>query len=531
MAGAGAQSRGAQSRSVRSRAAEGAPNRVMITISIMLATVMSSLDTTIANVALPHIQGSVSASQDQITWVLTSYIVAAAIMTPLTGWLAGRVGRKLVFMVSVAGFTVASALCGLAGSLVEIVLFRLLQGLFGAALIPLSQAVLLDINPPEKHGQAMALWGAGAILGPILGPALGGWLTDNLSWRWVFFINLPVGIAAFTGIFVFIREHKQAEQRAFDFFGFATLAIAIGAFQLFLDRGQTQDWFSSVEVQVECTVAALSMFLFVVQMATARRPFVDVSLFKDGNFVTATVFGFFVGILLFSSLALLPPFMENLLGYSVVYTGLVSVPRGLGSFVAMFAVGQLVGRVDVRLILLAGLSLTALSAYQMSQFTIVMPSMPIMVAGVTSGLGTGLIFVPLSTLAFATISPAMRTEAAGIFTLSRNIGSSAGISIMTALLSRNTDKVHSGLVEHIRPDNPLAHPPYVSALMTFTSQRGLALFDALATQQAAMIAYVDDFRLMLWITVLSAPMLLLMRPPKRPKGAPKEVADTHAAFE
>jgi DHA2 family multidrug resistance protein len=240
-------------------------NRGIITISIMAATLMNSLDTTIANVALPHIQGSVSASQDQITWVLTSYIVAAAIMTPLTGWLAGRFGRKLVFMISISGFTVASALCGISNSLVEIVLFRLLQGTFGAALIPLSQAVLLDINPPEKHGQAMAVWGAGAILGPILGPALGGYLTDNLSWRWVFYINLPIGILAFLGVFLFIQEHKQEDRRPFDFFGFATLAIAIGAFQLMLDRGQTQDWFKSTEVQLEAVVAVTSLYLFIVQ--------------------------------------------------------------------------------------------------------------------------------------------------------------------------------------------------------------------------------------------------------------------------
>jgi DHA2 family multidrug resistance protein len=508
-----------------------AANRGLITLSIMLATVMSSLDTTIANVALPHIQGSVSASQDQITWVLTSYIVAAAIMTPLTGWLAGKIGRKLVFMVSVGGFTLASALCGLANSLVEIVLFRLLQGLFGAALIPLSQAVLLDINPPEKHGQAMAVWGAGAILGPILGPALGGWLTDNLTWRWVFFINLPIGIMAFTGIFLFIREHKQAGQRPFDFFGFATLAVAIGAFQLFLDRGQTQDWFSSMEVLIEFVVALLALFLFIVQTATARQPFVDAMLFKDGNFVTATIFGFFIGILLFSSLALLPPFMENLLGYSVVTTGLVSMPRGLGSFVAMFAVGQLVGRMDVRLILLTGLMMTAISAWEMAHFTLVMNETPIIFSGVFSGLGTGLIFVPLSTLAFATIPVEKRTEAAGLFTLARNIGSSAGISIMTALLSRNTDIVHSGLVQHIRPDNPMAHPPYVSSAMNFASQKGLALFDALATQQAAMVAYIDDFRLMLWITLLAIPMLLLMRPPRRAQGTKAKAADNHAAFE
>jgi DHA2 family multidrug resistance protein len=508
-------------------------NRVIITASIMAATLMNSLDTTIANVALPHIQGSVSASQDQITWVLTSYIVAAAIMTPLTGWLAGRIGRKLVFLVSIGGFTFASALCGIANSLPEIVIFRLLQGLFGAALIPLSQAVLLDINPPEQQGQAMALWGAGAILGPILGPALGGYLTDNLSWRWVFYINLPIGILAFLGVFLFIKEQKRENHRPFDFFGFATLAVAIGAFQLMLDRGQTQDWFNSTEVQIEAVLAALAFYLFLVQVTTAKRPFVDIAMFKNANFVIACTFGFFIGVLLFSSLALLPPFMENLLGYSVVTTGLVSMPRGIGSFISMFAVGQLIGRVDVRLILFSGLVLSAIAVWEMSHFTIGMSSMPIIVSGVLQGLGTGLIFVPLSTLAFSTIPVVMRTEAAGFYTLIRNIGSSAGISIMTALLSRNSNILHSSMVEHVTPDNPLAHPPFIAPLLNFTSQVGLARLDGLVNQQATMVAYVDDFRLMLWITLFAMPMLLIMRPPKRMKSAdaPAEPADTHAAFE
>jgi DHA2 family multidrug resistance protein len=508
-----------------------AANRGIITISIMLATLMNSLDTTIANVALPHIQGSVSASQDQITWVLTSYIVSAAIMTPVTGWLAGRLGRKLVFLISIGGFTVASAFCGLANSLPEIVIFRLLQGIFGAALIPLSQAVLLDINPPERHGQAMAVWAAGAILGPILGPALGGWLTDNLSWRWVFYINLPIGLLAFSGIFVFIKEHKLSEKRRFDAFGFGTLAVAIGAFQLFLDRGQTLDWFGSSEVQIEFVVSLVSFFLFIMQMLTAKNAFVDVRIFKDRNFVTASVFGFFIGVLLFSSLALLPPFMETLLGYPVVTTGLVSMPRGVGTFIGTFLVGQLINRVDVRLILLTGLSISAFAVWQMTHFTLLMGSGPIIVSGVMQGFGTGLLFVPLSTLAFASIAPALRTEAAGIYTLIRNIGSSAGISVMTTLLSRNTSKIHSNLVEFIRPDNPLARAPYAPMGADFASRRGLAVFDGLASQQAAMIAYLDDFKLMLWITIIAIPMLLLMRPPRRRAAVETAPADTHSAFE
>ncbi len=501
--------------------------RIVITISIMLATLMNSLDTTIANVALPHIQGSVSASQDQITWVLTSYIVAAAIMTPLVSWLAGRFGRKMVFMVSIGGFVAASMLCGVANSLPQIVIYRLLQGVFGAALIPLSQAVLLDIYPPKQHGQAMAVWGAGAILGPILGPAIGGWLTDNLSWRWVFFINLPIGIIAFLGVFLFINDEENAVRpQRFDFFGFGTLAVAIGAAQLFLDRGATLDWFASLEVRIEALVAVLATYLFLVQIFTAKQPFVSMAIFRDRNFVTASFFGFMIGILLFSGLALLPPMMENLLGYSVVLTGLVSMPRGIGSFAAMFIVGQLVGRVDVRLILLTGLLLSAFAVLQMSHFNLQMTSMPIIVSGLMQGLGTGLLFVPLSTVAFSSLPAQYRTEAAGFYTLIRNIGSSVGISIMQVILSTNIYQAHADLTTHARADNPLLRWPQIH--FDVSSLHGLALLNREITRQAAMIAYVDDFRLMLWITLLAIPLLILMKPPKRHSAPSPEL---HAGVE
>ena len=487
-----------------------AANRIPITIAVMLATIMNSLDTTIANVALPHIQGSVSASAEQITWVLTSYIVAATIMTPLTGFFADRVGRKMVFLVSIAGFTVASMLCGVATSLVEIVLFRLLQGLFGAALIPLSQAVLLDINPPERHGQAMAIWGAGAVLGPILGPALGGWLTDNLNWRWVFFINLPIGILAFIGVFLFLSEKKR-----FDVLGFASLALAIGGFQMMLDRGPSQDWFASAEIWTYLIVGSISLWIFGVQLATAAKPFVDRALLADVNFVTSCLFGFFIGILLYSVLALLPPMMQNLMGYPVAFTGLVSMPRGIGSFIAMFAVGQLIGRVSIKLILLAGLTISAISLWQMTQFTLGMDTHLIIVSGFLSGVGTGLIFVPLSTIAFATVKPQHRAEGAGLFTLIRNIGSAAGISIMQARFVSGIEVHHAKLVEHARPDNPLfqAYAPLV-----FQAQDAMARFNGVITRQASMLSYIDDFQLMLGITILCAPMILLMRTPKKTSG-------------
>ena len=499
----------------------GVANRGLITASIMLATVMNSLDTTIANVALPHMAGSVSASADQITWVLTSYIVAAAIMTPMTGWLAGRFGRKQVFMISIVGFTIASALCGAAQSLVQIVGFRLLQGLFGAALIPLSQAVLMDINPPEQQGPAMAMWGMAAILGPIVGPALGGWLTDDFSWRWVFYINLPLGVLAFAGVYAFIHDHKHEEKIPFDFMGFMLLSVAIGSLQLFLDRGDDRAWFESREIWIEVSLGLLALGLFAFHTATAPRPFLPRAMLRDGNFISATAFGFFVGILLYSTLALLPPMMETLLGYPVVTTGLVTAPRGVGSLVSMFLVGQLIRRVDPRLIILTGLIISAGALYGMSRFSLQMNASLLNWTGLFQGVGIGLIFVPLTTLAFATLSPNLRADGAGVFTLVRNLGSSAGISIMQALHTQNTQIIHSGMIEHLRPDNPLARAPWLAAPFSLTNPTGVALLNGEVDRQASMIAYVDDFRLMFFVALALVPVLLLMRrPPRNASHAP-----------
>ena len=380
-----------------------ARNRWPITISIMLATLMNSLDQTIANVALPHIQGSVSASADQITWVLTSYIIAAAIMTPLAGWMANRIGRKRMFLISIGGFTLASVFCGMSTSLAELVIFRLMQGVFGAALVPLSQATLLDINPPEKHGQAMAIWGAGAILGPIIGPALGGYFTEDMSWRWCFYINVPIGILAFLGVLFFISRDRMIEFKRFDFLGFGMLTLFIGAVQLVLDRGPTQDWFQSREIWTETILAATGLWIFVVHTLTTRHPFFDRALLRDRNFITATVFAFFIGTILFSSMALLPPMMQTLLGYPVLTSGLLSVPRGLGALAVMFLVGRLAARIETRTLLFLGLALNALGLWEMLGFDLSMGMWPLVVSGFVQGLGTGLIFVPLSTLAFATM--------------------------------------------------------------------------------------------------------------------------------
>ena len=415
----------------------------------MLASIMSALDTTIANVALPRIQGSVSATQDQMAWVLTSYIVAAAIMTPLSGWLAGQIGRNRVFLYSVAGFTVASMLCGLAQSLPQIVLARLVQGLCGAALVPLSQAVLLDINPPERHARAMAVWVMGVTLGPIVGPALGGWLTENYNWRWVFYINVPFGILAILGILRFLPEAQISKSR-FDFFGFSALSVGIAAFQIMLDRGQLKDWFSSTEIWIEATIAVVALYLFVIHMlTTTEQRFVSPALFKDRNFLTGNVFIFIVGAVLYATLALLPPLLQDLLNYPVVTTGLVTAPRGVGTLAAMFIVGRLMGKVDIRLIIGTGFALAAVSSRQMTGFDLQMGISGIVWSGLAQGVGLSFVFLPVASLAFATLTPTLRNEGTSVFSLMRNIGSSIGISIVVTLVTRNTQIAHASLAGQV----------------------------------------------------------------------------------
>ncbi|WP_374314314.1 DHA2 family efflux MFS transporter permease subunit [Dongia sp.] len=493
---------------------------MLITVSIMLATIMQALDTTIANVALPRMQGSLSATQDQVSWVLTSYIVAAGIMTPATGFLSTRFGRKRLFVWSVIGFTLTSMLCGLAASLEQMVLFRLLQGVFGAALVPLSQAILLDTYPREKHGKAMAMWGVGVMIGPILGPTLGGLLTEYYNWRWVFLINLPFGLLALSGILAFVPETEKDPTRAFDGLGFAFLALTIGALQMLLDRGELLAWFESTEIQIEALIAGLALYMFVAHMLTHHRPFLDRHLFLDRNFVIGLVFIFIIGIILLATMALLPPFLQHLKGYPVVTTGYLLAPRGLGTMVSMMLVGRLMGKVDTRALIFLGLALTSFSLFQMGRFSLDVTEFMLVESGVIQGLGLGLIFVPLSTLTFSTLAPHLRTEAAAMFSLMRNIGSSIGISIVTALLSRNTQTNHAGLAEHVSIFNPMMQAPYLPQSWSLDSATGLAALDAEVTRQAASIAYIDDFVLMMWVTLCAVPLLVLLKKPRKVAGTP-----------
>ena len=486
------------------------PHKGLITLSIMLATIMQVLDTTIANVALPSMTGDLGASQDTITWVLTSYIVAAAIMTPATGWLSDRFGKRELFLVSILGFVITSMACGLAWSLSSMVLFRLLQGLFGAAIVPLSQTFLLDINPREKAGQAMAMWGAGIMVGPIIGPTLGGWLTESYNWRWVFLINLPVGIIALLGSAAYLPKSLPRPRR-FDFMGFGLLSLGIGALQMLLDRGGEVDWFSATESWIYLFLMLSGFWMFCFHIVSTDKPFLDPRMFRDQNFATGLLFIFVIGIILLASLALLPPMLAKIFGYPTITTGLVMAPRGVGTMISMLLVGRLVRTIDSRLLVSVGLLLTSVSLWMMTGFTPQMTMSPIVWSGVVQGLGLGLVFVPLSTMAFSTIAPEFRADATSLFSLVRNIGSSIGISVVSALLTRNLQVNHTELSAFITPYNSIAAtsvPAAVEGNPTAISQ-----VDVLVNVQALMISYLDDFKLMMIITLMALPLVFLLRKP------------------
>jgi MFS transporter, DHA2 family, multidrug resistance protein len=491
--------------------------KVAITTCVILATLMQALDTTIANVALPYMQGSVSASQDEIAWVLTSYIVAAAIMTPPTGYLTNRFGLKRVFLVSIAGFTASSVLCGMAQSLVQIVLFRILQGLFGAALVPLSQTVLMNINSKERQGSAIALWGVAVMAGPVLGPVLGGWLTQAFSWRYVFYINVPVGIVAFFGMMTFLSDTARNATAKLDWFGFGTLSVAIAAMQVLLDRGEELDWFGSGEIVAEAVIAASAFYLFLVHTFTVREPFVRLSLFRDLNFTAGVLFIAIVGLTYYASLALQPPYLQNLMNYPIISAGLVLGPRGVGTMGSMLMVGKLIGRIDTRLLLALGLGLTAWSFYVMTGWTPDVSQKTIVVVGIIQGVGLGFLFVPLSVITLSTLAPECRAEGAGLYSLSRNIGSSIGISVVNSLLTRNTQVNHAEIARSVTSVNRAFESPTVTQFWDPVSTAGRAALDAVVTQQARIIAYMDDYKLLMIATLAAIPLLVIFRKP--PPGA------------
>ncbi len=506
-------------------ATEPIAHRGIITVCAMVATLMQALDSTIANVALPYMQGSLATTSDQITWVLTSYVVAAAIMTSPIGWLSARFGRKILFIISLTGFTVASMLCGIAASLDQMVIFRLIQGVFGAALVPLSQATMLDIYPPEQRGQAMALWGMGVMVGPILGPTLGGYLTQNFNWRYVFFINLPIGILTVAGLWLFLKDTVRNTALQFDWTGFAVLSLAIGGLQMMLDRGEQKDWFSSTEIVIEAVLFGLGLYLFVVHMWLAKKPFIPPALFKDMNYLAGFFVMFAIGMVLLASSALLAPYLQSLGGYPVQTTGILMAPRGIGTMMAMMVAGRLTNKVDPRMVMFVGFLGIAGSMYLMTNWT---PDVgPTSLAGTTflQGFGLGLVFTPLQVVAFATLPGALRTDGAALISLIRNVGSAIGISVCSFMLEQNTQVVHAAIAEHVTPFNRMLQTGGAYLYWNSATAGGLAALNYEITRQAQAVAYLDDFKLML---IVSLPAILLLFMMRKPKVMPKPSAD-HAA--
>jgi DHA2 family multidrug resistance protein len=498
------------------------PHRGIITACAMVATLMQALDSTIANVALPYMQGSLAASYDQITWVLTSYVVAAAIFTAPVGWLAARFGQRTLYLVSVIGFTIASMACGVASSLGEMVVDRLIQGVFGAALVPLSQGTMLNIYPAEKRGSAMALWGMGVMVGPILGPTLGGYLTYYYDWRYVFFVNLPFGIAAAVGLWLFLPAEKPRSGMRFDWFGFGSLALGVSGMQLMLDRGEIKDWFGSTEIIIEALMAVTGFYLFIVQMLTGKRPFITPAIFKDRSFVIGIIIMFAVGMVLLASSALLAPWLQELGNYPVDVAGLLLAPRGIGTMIAMMISGRLSNRVDPRAVMAFGVVLLWWSMWRLSGWTPAVDEWALVLNTVVQGAGLGFVFVPLNVVAFGTLPTALRYEGTALISLMRNVGSAVGISIFEALLTNGTEVEHSALAPF---SSPLNRAFEATPSLLPSTPHGAAMLEQTLQYQAQVIAYNNDYWLM---GLLALPMLLLlpfMRKPREAGGAARAVVD------
>ena len=504
--------------------------RNMVTICAMTATIMQALDTTIANVALPYMQGTLSASQDQINWVLTSYIVAAAIMTAPVGWIANRFGRKRIFILCSGGFTIASVLCGLAQDIDQMVLFRLLQGVFGAALVPLSQAVMLDSYALHERAKAMSIWGMGVMMGPIMGPSLGAWLTETYSWHWVFFVNLPFGFFTVLGLMVFMDETRKDLNLRFDWFGFAALAVAIGSLQLALDRGEQLGWTESNEIIAEFIISIVGVYYFFAHSLTTSRPFIQFAIFKDKNFIGGCVFMAVMGLVLFSTMALSSPYLQNVIGYPIITAGLLLASRGCGTFVAMMLVGRMMRYIEARTLIISGLSLTCLSLFYMTGWTDQTGVTEIVTISIVQGFGFGLVFVPLSTVAFLTLPNHLRTDGTSMLTLMRNVASSIGISLVIAQLTEGSRRTYAILSEHVNPFNHAMQMPDVRGMIDMTTDKGRAMMDVMVNLQAQIIAFSHDYQLVMLFILVTIPLTIMIGSTKATLRA-QSAAPDHAVIE
>lgn len=509
-----------------------AVNPWIVAISVMFATFMEVLDTTVVNVSLPHIAGSLSASIDEATWALTSYLVANAIILPMTGWLASFVGRKRLLIWSVTGFTTASFLCGAAPNLALLILFRIVQGATGGALQPLSQAVLLEAFPQHERGKAMAFWALGIVVAPILGPVLGGWLTDTYSWRWVFYINLPIGIASIvmTRLFIFDPPYLRNGSRGIDYWGIGMLVVGIGALQIVLDKGQEDDWFSSRFILTLSILSAAALVALVVHLLRARDPVVDLRVFKERSYAVGVFMMTIVGFVLYGSMVLLPILLQTVLGYPSMQAGIAMAPRGLGAFCMMPLVGILTGRFDPRKLLALGLTVGGLTLIWLGQLNLQAGYWDIFWPQLTQGVGMSLLFVPLTTVTMAAIPPERMGNATSLFNLMRNIGGSIGIAVTGTMLARHRQSVGAVLGAHVTPYDMATQSTVAQLTAAFmaagadattAASRAYAALHGMVQRQAAMISFVTIFRLLGVLFLAVIPLLLIM---KRPKSGPAPVA-------
>lgn len=496
------------------RSGEGPPSglaRGMVTASAMMATAVVILDMNIAAISLPHMAGGLGASQHQVAWVMTTYFVSQAVSTACTGWLAGRVGRKRTFLISLGGFMAFSILSGSATSLSEILAYRACQGAMSAPVIPISQALMLDNYPRERHGTALAIWGTGVMFAPVMGPVIGGFLTENYGWPYVFFVGVPFALGGLVLGAAFIGEPAGRQTRRFDWFGFAALAAALAALQLMLDRGEIEGWFGSSEIVIEATIVALALYIYVVHSATTDNPFISRAVLADRNLVLGLVFMFLLGMCVLTLNVILPMFLQLLRGLPVQTAGLIIAPRGLGTFVSLVAAGWLTRHVDGRILIALGFASVAFSSYQFSTFTSDVPLVDVMVAAAFNGLGIGLVWVPLTVIAFETLPAGYRTEASTLTSLARNYGSGVGVSVVVAILSRTRATSHAELVERVTPYSEGAQAPYLPGAWDLGSEAGRLALDGEILRQAQAIGFANDFYVICLAALVTIPLVALLR--------------------
>ncbi len=498
-------------------------NLGLIAFTVMLPTLIEIIDTSIVNVSLDHIRGSLSAGYDEATWTITAYLVSNAIVIPMAGWFAKLIGRKNYQIASIALFTFSSFMCGSAWSLHSLVFFRVLQGIGGGGLVPISQSILLESFPREKHGQAMAIFGVGAMLGPIVGPLLGGWITDTMSWRWIFYINIPIGIIAIIMNVIVIKDppYMQRQKMKIDYWGLLFLAAGLGALQFMLDKGESEDWFSSNLIIAVGIISAISLTLLAINEYYSKNPIVNLKLFKDRTFTTGSTVMFFVFLNLFGSIVLLPVFLQMMMGYTSFYAGLVLGPGGIATMLAMPLVGKFIGKVNPKRFLILGMFICALSTYMMSRFNLTTDFWTFVWPRVALGLGMGMTFIPLTTLTLSHIPKERMTEATSIYNLLRNLGGSVGIAITTTILSRRAQFHQTRLVEHLSPFDPgyaISH----EKLAGFLGRQGLppAGADGMMyrelVRQSTTLAFTDAFLLICILILATIPLVFVMQWSKAP---------------